>query len=237
MVKEINKQYQRKLPIIGVLTKCDELSPPKVPLPTENERKNRNVEEQVKSFFAFLKERSELRDHVKNVVPTVAYAEYEDGKNGLILSDQDYRWNITELVETMIKYTPRETRGSLSRMAHITEFQLSVARTVVTACTVLSGFVSANPIPGAAILIVAGIQAFMVMYIGWLSGREFSKQTLKDLLGVGVGANAGFVGMADIALKVIPGYGSVLAASAGVIATQGLGDTAIAYFLSNGKSD
>ena len=246
VVKEINKQYQRKLPIIGVLTKCDELSPPKVPLPTENERKNRNVEEQVKSFFAFLKERSELRDHVKNVVPTVAYAEYEDGKNGLILSDQDYRWNITELVETMIKYTPRETRGSLSRMAHITEFQLSVARTVVTACTVLSGFVSANPIQGAAIPIVFGIQAFMVMYIGWLSGREFSVQTLqtlqtrKDLLvtgGVTVGANAGFVSMADIALKFLPGYGSVLAGSAGVIATQGLGDTAIAYFLNNGKSD
>jgi uncharacterized protein (DUF697 family) len=80
----------------------------------------------------------------------------------------------------------------------------------------------------------------MVMYIGWLSGREFSEQTVKDFLltgGVGVGANAGMISFADIALKFIPGWGSLLAASAGVIATQGLGDTAITYFLNNGKSD
>ncbi|MEH2248603.1 hypothetical protein [Nostoc sp.] len=38
-------------------------------------------------------------------------------------------------------------------------------------------------------------------------------------------------GIADIALKFIPGFGSLLTAGAGVIATQGLGDVAIGYFL------
>ncbi|MBC6430396.1 hypothetical protein FM036_05935 [Nostoc sp. HG1] len=74
----------------------------------------------------------------------------------------------------------------------------------------------------------------MVMYIGWLSGREFSEQTVKDFLvnaGVGVGVNLGMIGIADIALKFIPGFGSVLAVGAGAIATQGLGDAAILYFL------
>ena len=245
IIIEINKMSPSNLPIIGVLTKCDELSPPKVPLPTENERKNRNVQEQVTNFSVFLNQKQGLSPYVKEVIPTVAYAEYEDGKNGLILPDQDYRWNITELVETMIKYTPKETHASLYRMAQLKGFQLRNARTVVTACTAVSGFVSANPIPGAALPMVAAIQTFMVMYIGWLSGREFSEQTLqtfKDFLvtgGVGAGANFGMIGLADIALKVIPipGWGSLLAASAGVIATQGLGDTAIAYFLNNGKSD
>ena len=241
IIIEINKMYQSDLPIIGVLTKCDELSPPREPLPTDNERKKRNVQEQVTNFSVFLNQRQGLKPYVKEVIPTVAYAEYEDGKNGLILPDQDYRWNITELVETMIKHTPKERHASFSRMTRqFKGIQLQNARTVVTACTALSGFVSANPIPGAAILVVAAIQTFMVMYIGWLSGREFSEQTVKDFLltgGVGVGANAGMISFADIALKFIPGWGSLLAASAGVIATQGLGDTAIAYFLNNGKSD
>ncbi|TVP57261.1 MAG: hypothetical protein EA343_22845 [Nodularia sp. (in: Bacteria)] len=238
IVGEIKKLYRRDLPVIGVLTKCDELAPPKVPLPTENERKNHNVQEQVKSFLSFLAEREGLRRHVKDVVPTVAYADYEEGKNGLILPDEDYRWNITELVEILIKYTPKEIRGSLSRMAHIKEFQLHVARTVVTACTLLCGSVSVNPIPGAAIPVVSTIQTFMVMYIGWLSGREFSEQTVKDFLvtgGIGVGVNAGLIGIADIGLKFIPGFGNVLAVGAGVIATQGLGDAAIAYFLPSQK--
>lgn len=39
------------------------------------------------------------------------------------------------------------------------------------------------------------------------------------------------IGIADIALKLIPGFGSLFSASAGAIATQGLGDTAIKYFL------
>ncbi|MEH2321933.1 GTPase family protein [Nostoc sp.] len=234
IVGEIKKLYQRDLPVIGVLTQCDKLAPSTVSLPTYNERKNRNIQEQVQSFFAFLREREGLRGHVKQVVPTVTYAEYEDGRNGLILPDEDYRWNITELVEKMIQYTPSEIRGSLARMAHIKKFQLHTARTVVTACTVLCGFVSVNPIPGAAIPLVGTIQTFMVMYIGWLSGREFSEQTLKDFLvnaAVFVGVNASMIGIADIALKLIPGFGSLLAVGAGAIATQGLGDAAIAYFL------
>ena len=240
IVTEIKKKYRRDLPVIGVLTKCDEVAPPHISLPTDNERKKCNIQAQVQSFYAYLKEREELRHNIKTVVPTVAYAEYEDGQNGLILPDEDYRWNITELVETMIRHTPRETRGGLARMANIESFQLTVARTVVTTCFILSGLVSANPIPGAAIPVVGAIQTFMVMYVGWLSGREFSEETVRDFVvtfGVGVGANAGMVGIADIALKFIPGFGSLLAAGASATATQGLGDAAIAYFLNDGKNE
>ena len=231
---EIKKKYRRELPVIGVLTKCDELAPPGIFLPTDNERKNRHIQEQVKSFYAHLRKREKLGQHIKTVVPTVAYAEYEEGENGLVLPDGDRRWNIAELVETMIEYTPREIRGSLARMAHIKKFQLTVARTIITACDILCGFIATSPIPGSSIPIVAVIQTFMVMYIGWLGGREFSEETLKDFAlatGVGVGANLGLFGLADTALKFVPGFGSLISGSAAAIATQGLGDTAIAFFL------
>jgi len=39
------------------------------------------------------------------------------------------------------------------------------------------------------------------------------------------------IGIADIALKFVPGFGSLISASAGAIATKGLGDTAITYFI------
>jgi predicted GTPase/uncharacterized protein (DUF697 family) len=239
ILTKIKNKYKRDLPMIGVLTKCDELAPPRVTLPTDNERKNRNIDAEVKNLYGYLQQREKLRFHIKEVVPTVAYAEYEDVRNGLILPDEDYRWNITKLVETMIKYTPRETRSSFARMAHLAEFQLTAANTVVVACSGLSAVVSANPIPGAAIPAVLAIQTFMVMYIGWLSGREFSEQTVKDFAvtgGVAAGADAGMVGIADIALKFVPGFGSVLSAGASTIATKGLGDAAIAYFLNNGKA-
>lgn len=61
-----------------------------ISLPTDNERKNCNVEECVQSFYAYLRERKKLRDCAKSIVPTVAYAEYEEGQNGLVLSDRDY---------------------------------------------------------------------------------------------------------------------------------------------------
>ena len=239
ILTEIKNKYKRDLPMIGVLTHCDQVAPPKLTWSTNDERKNRNIDAQVKSFYGYLQQREKLRFHIKEVVPTAAYAKYEDGRNGLILSGKDYRWNITKLVETMIKYTPRETRSSFARMAHLAEFQLTAANTVVVACSGLSGVVSANPIPGAAIPAVVAIQTFMVMYIGWLSGREFSEQTVKDFVvtgGVAAGANAGMVGIADIALKFIPGFGSVLSAGASTIATKGLGDAAILHFLNNGKA-
>lgn len=146
IITKIKKKHKRDLPIIGVLTKCDELAPPQVPLPTNNERKNHNIQEQVNSFEVYLKNRENLRSNIKAVIPTVAYAEYQNGQNGLLLPEEDYRWNITKLVETMIQYTPQQTRGSLARMAKLPEFQLGVATTVVVACSTLSGVVSANPI-------------------------------------------------------------------------------------------
>lgn len=239
ILMEIKNKYKRELPMIGVLTKCDEIAPPKLTWSTNDEKKNRNINAEVKNLYGYLQQREKLRFHIKEVVPTVAYAEYEDGRNGLILPDEDYRWNITKLVETMIRYTPRETRSSFARMAHLTEFQLTAANTVVVACSGLSGVVSAIPIPGAAIPAVIAIQTFMVMYIGWLSGREFSEQTIKDFAvtgGVAAGADAGMRAIADITLKFVPGLGSVLSAGASTIATKGLGDAAIAYFLNNGKA-
>ncbi len=56
-------------------------------------------------------------------------------------------------------------------------------------------------------------------------------KALQGIGGVGLGANLGMIAIADIALKFVPAFGSLVSAGAGAIATKGLGDAAIAYFL------
>ncbi len=185
-------------------------------------------------FYKYIQQKEGLRNYLKNVVEICAYAEYEEGDSGLILPDEDYRWNIDKLIEIMMEYTPENRRGSLGRMAQVQATQRGVAETIKTACVILAGVVSANPIPGMSIAPVLVIQTFMVMYIGWLSGRDFSQETIKDFLvtgGVAVGSNAAAIGLADVALKFLPGAGSLASSAASVTATQGVGDAAIAYFL------
>jgi predicted GTPase len=234
----IKKIHNRNLPILGVLTQCDQLDPLE-PLPTEDEETNRQIQQQQQDFYAYLKERKELRQAVKDVIPTVALAKYEPGRNGLIIPDRDRRWNITKLVDTMIQHTPGEMRGSFARMAHLSRCQLGVANTMVTTCSVLSGAISTAPIPGAAIPVVSAIQTFMIMYIAWIGGREFSEQAIQDFtvfIGAGAGVNVGIILSADLVLKFIPGIGTVISVGASVAATKGLGDLAIKYFLNNGKN-
>lgn len=81
-----------------MLTKCDEIAPPRIYFPTKNEKKNRNLDEQMKAFYGCLQQKEKLRYSLKEVVPTVAYAEYEEGINGLIIPDEDLRWNIDKLI-------------------------------------------------------------------------------------------------------------------------------------------
>ncbi|WP_204105706.1 MULTISPECIES: GTPase [Spirulina sp. CCY15215] len=237
-IKEIHAH--EKLSIVGVLTQCDQVAPPTANLSGSNNkdaRKRRNVEDCTRSFFTYIQQKIELQSCLKEAIPTCAYAEYEEGNSGLILPDEDYRWNIDKLIETMMKYTPKERRGSLARMAQIKGTQLTVARTIQSACVVIAGVVSTNPIPGTSIAPVLAIQTFMVMYIGWLSGRDFSQETVKDFLvtsGVAVSANAATIGLADFALKFLPVAGSITSAAAAITATQGLGDAAVNYFLKEG---
>jgi hypothetical protein len=68
--------------LIPVLTQCDQIAPHKIDFPTDNERKNRNLDEFSKAFYGYLQQKEKLRYCIKEVVPTVAVAEYQEGKKG-----------------------------------------------------------------------------------------------------------------------------------------------------------
>ena len=72
----------------------------------------------------------------------------------------------------------------------------------------------------------------MVSYIAWIAGREFSAEAIGKFV-----VYAGTLGVTDVALKFIPGFGSLLSAGINGTATQFLGETAINYFFSVSEED
>lgn len=231
----IYSRYRLKLPVIGVLTQCDKLVPPyeKMGLHANNPEVKKSIEEAEDLLKCYLAEKLGS-NFTKTVIPTASYAQYQPGDYGLIIPEKDFRWNIPHLVETMMKYTPKK-QGGLARMAGIEKFQLTVANTIVGACAGVAGSVSATtPIPGSNLPVVGAIQSFMVMYIAWLAGRKLSDSSIEEFIkatGVGVGINAGGVGLGDVAVQFIPGVGQVISAIVSGTSTHVLGEAAIQYFL------
>jgi predicted GTPase len=227
IIEHIKKQYNRHdVMLIPVLTQCDQLAPHKIDFPTDDERKNRNLNDQLKFFYAYLQQRDKLRYSLKEVVPTVAYAEYDE--SGWIIPAEDGRWNIDKLIETMMKHTPKERRGSIARMAHLKEAQVTIANTIVTTCVALSAASSISPVPGSSLIATNFIQSMMVYHIAWLGGREFSDEVLKDFV-----VTVSTLGLFDLALELIPGVGNVIRAGVNGAATKGIGDLAIQYYLND----
>lgn len=232
--KYINSRHRLSLPVMGVLTQCDKLALSYgEDLPTDNPEVHQSIQEAENLLRCYLAEKLKS-DFTKAVIPTVSRAQYQPGDYGLIIPGKDYRWNIDLLVETMMKYTPKKQAG-LARMAGIEKFQLSVANTVVGACAGVAGSVSVStPVPGSNLPIVGAIQSFMVMYIAWLAGRKLTNGSVEEFVkatGLGVGVNVGGIGLGDVAVQFIPGFGQIISAIVSGSSTHVIGEAAIQYFL------
>ncbi|VXD21154.1 conserved hypothetical protein [Planktothrix serta PCC 8927] len=236
----IYKKYSRKIPLIGVLTHCDQLvygprwekldNQAKLDLTRPSETSLRNHLVLYKNYKAYF-ERS--IDSI-NVVPTVTYAEYYEGEGAEIDPESDGRWNIEELVKEMLKCLPKETTVSILKTSKIKDFQRKQAISVVDTCSVLSGVISANPIPGSSFPIIGAIQTMMVTFIGYLSGRDLSPETVADFIataGAGLGANWGLTTLSGEVAKLIPGFGSIISVTINAVATKAIGDLAIKIFI------
>lgn len=232
VITRIKEKYSVDIPIVPVLNKCDELAPPRIQFPTTNKRKNDNLDEQVATFWGYLQIRGKLQNSLKDVrgvTPTVSYAEYQDGENGLIISDEDFRWNIDKLIDVMMQCTPKERRGSIARMTYLKDSQIVIARGLIDTCCVLSGTATfLIPIPGSSLITGNIIQSFMVSYIAWLGGHIFSDkdEAIADFI-----ATAAAVGVTDIFVSLIPGVGQVISAGTNAIATKAIGEAAIQHFI------
>ncbi|MFM6399515.1 MAG: GTPase, partial [Planktothrix sp.] len=207
----IYEKYSRKLPLICVLTHCDQLVYGSRWEKLDNQAKlelTKQSQTVLLNNLVLSQKQSNFLDIKTNVVPTVTYAEYYEGEGAEIDPEFDGRWNIETLVQEMLKYLPKETTASMVRTSKIKDFQRKQAISVVDICSALSGVISANPIPGVSFPIIGAIQTIMVMSIGYLSGCDFSEETAANFIataGTGLGANWVLSTLSGEFAKLIPG--------------------------------
>ncbi|MFC2949534.1 GTPase family protein [Virgibacillus sediminis] len=225
--QSVMQHHDYHIPVIGVVTQVDELSPKSVDKPPfDHEAKQKNIAD----AEAVLAEKlTEVAENPVKIIPVSAYFEME--------GDQivyDTRWNIDTLVDYLIEQLPNDAQMILAKLAKVKSVQKKLARKVGRNISGITGLIGANPIPMADLPVITGLQMAMISTIGLLGGKRLNKKDLKEFLsalGLNVAAGFAFRQVARQLVRIFPGAGSVIS---GVIASSGtyaLSEAAIAYFI------
>jgi predicted GTPase/uncharacterized protein (DUF697 family) len=229
----IEQTHKRRVPIVGVVTQCDELDPPYIRmLPTSDEEKNANIAAATSLLEKHLSGSAEVGKHLVEVVPTAAFVRYrEDGTRD---DKHDYRWNIEHLVGLLLDELPKEAKLDFARLAEIKRFQRQVALRVVDVCAAGCGAIGTQPIPVADLPFITSVQALMILAVAYISGRTLSFGAAKEF----IAAAGGNVGVAfalregvRALLKFLPGWGNVISGGMAAFATESIGRAAVAFYI------
>lgn len=228
----IHSHHEYNVPIIGLVTQVDELSPKKPDTPPfEHPVKQKNIADSINVLS------TKLRDTVSNpvtVIPICCYLEFDD--NDIVY---DIRWNVDTLLDYLIEQLPNEAQVVMARLAKIRTVQKKVARRIGTSVAGITGLIGANPIPGSDLPMITGVQIAMVTSIALIGGKKVDKKGVVEFLsaiGVNVGAGFALRQIARQLVKFIPIAGNVISGVVASAGTYALCEAAIAYFIEE-KSD
>ena len=229
--RKIKIVHKRQLPIVGIVTQCDGVAPPYIrELPTDDKKKNENIEKAVDVLGKHLRSRDYIREHFLDVVPTVGYAEFLD--DGTVKGD--LRWNIDHLVNLLLDELPQEAKIDFARLAGIREGQKKIAKRVVNSCATMCGIIGTVSLPFTDLPVLTSLQVTMILTISYISGRQLSVESAREFLAaLGVNVGAAFV-LREVArglLRLFPGLGSVASGAVAFEGTRTIGRAAIAYFI------
>ncbi|MBB2481367.1 50S ribosome-binding GTPase [Bacillus sp. APMAM] len=231
--KTIQIEHEYDVPIIGLVTQVDELSPKSVDKPPFNHPdKEKNIADAIEVLSV------KLRDAVSNpvkVIPICCYVEFE--------ADEivyDIRWNVDSLLDYLIEQLPNEAQMILAKLSKVKSVQKKVARRIGTSVAGVTGAIGASPIPVADLPIVTGLQMAMVTSIALIGGKKIDKKGVIEFFGaLGLNVVAGFV-LRQIArqlLKIIPVAGNVISGAIASAGTYALCEAAITYFIDGNSMD
>lgn len=217
-------------PIIGVVTCVDELAPlSDITPPYSNRRKQDNIELAVQAIEKVFQS---IGDDVVKVIPTSAYADYDNTDSSKII-DQRY-WNIDTLITYLVEVLPSSAHLELVRLSKIHALQISLARKLVGITAAITAGIAAIPIPFSDIFPISATQIGMIMGIAYLSGRDLSTKSATEFItaiGVNIGAGMLLRQLSQALVKIIPVAGSFISAGIAATGTVALGEAAIAYFI------
>ncbi|WP_288586019.1 MULTISPECIES: GTPase [Lysinibacillus] len=231
--KTIQLEHDYNVPIIGVVTQVDELSPVSASKPPFNHPdKQKNIADAIEVLS------EKLCDAVSNpvtVIPICCYIEFEENK-----IVYDIRWNVDSLLDYIIEQLPNEAQMILAKLSKVKSVQKKVARRIGKSVAGLTGVIGASPIPVADLPIVTGLQMGMVTSIALIGGKKIDTKGVIEFFGaLGVNMATGFVlrQLARQLLKIIPGAGNVISGAIATAGTYALCEAAIAYFIDGNSMD
>lgn len=245
--------YNRRLPIVAVVNKCDEMAPSRLKNPNEyTESKTKKIAEQVQHYKEIIVKNNLKIDDIIAVSSLIDWMTADgteidaDSIESLPISDIenlqiafDGRYHIEELLNILEKaILDFSARMGLRMALKLQEVVRRIANQLNKSFSAMSATVALSPIPISDIYILLLLQGILVCLIASLSGRDISLDTAKEfVLSMGgiAGAGYGFRLLAQQASKILnvfwAGSGSAVSASIAALGTSAIGKAAIAYYI------
>ena len=234
----LHARHGYRLPVIGIVTQCDELEPKNVRLHLPDDEDVRDLEEKGERvreaegiLRAKLQERDRLRAQLVTVIGLSAYMSWRaDGSCRI-----DERWRIPELMRLLFSELPNEARVEFARISRVKSIQKDIGQKLTVSVAAVCSGIAAAPIPVADIAPITSLQVVLITGIGYIAGRALTVRHAAEMLaalGVNVGAAFALREAARALIKfVFPGGGNVVSATIAFAGTVGIGRAAVAYFI------
>jgi small GTP-binding protein len=112
---------------------------------------------------------------------------------------------------------------------YLPRFRRMAARRIIRESGLIAALIGMEPIPGADIPLLIGIQVRLLLRLGAIYGQDMSIDRARELIGAIAGGVAIRYGAQELA-KLIPGPGWLIAGAAAGTGTVALGNAAIVFF-------
>lgn len=227
--KFIRQVHAYDVPVICIVSQVDELDPPyfkELPLDGHPE-KAKNIKAAVNMMEKRFKEQ---KIPLITTIPVCTYADFD--KDGNIVYDM--RWNVDELAAYLVDVLPNDAKLKTAKAAKAIPAKKKAAQKIVVTMSGMAMIIGIEPIPFADMPLLTALQAFMIMAIAYISGREISKATAGEFIGA-LGVNLGVAFLvregARSAAKLIPAAGNVISGAVAGGVTYGIGQAGISYYI------
>jgi predicted GTPase/uncharacterized protein (DUF697 family) len=237
LLKAAHEEHGAAIPLLAVVTSCDELEPKNVKLHAPEGEDARDIEEKLARVRAVerhlevkIRDRAPLKDRLIGVLGVSSYQSWRgDGSRRA-----DERWRIDALVGKLVDELPKEARVGLVRLSQIKHLQRSLAGTIAMLIAGICAAIAVLPIPGSDIVPITSMQVSLVASVAHVSGRTMTLRSSAEFLGaigMNVGLSFAFRELARGLVKLVPAAGSAASAAIAYATTLGIGKAAAAYFI------
>lgn len=243
ILKAAHEAHGAAVPVLAVVTSCDELEPKNIQLHKSSTEDERDLEEKlgrVRVIERHLEQKIRasalLKDGLIAVIGVSSYQSWRaDGSRRA-----DERWRIDELVGKLVEELPKEARVEIVRLSQIKHLQRALAGTISKLVAGICAAVAIIPVPVSDIVPITSLQVSLVAGIAYVSGRTMTLKSSREFLAaIGVNIGLGFVvrELARALVKLIPIAGSGISSAIAYGTTVGIGKAASAYFIDDVAGD